>query len=90
MSDNLLFVAMIFVIVLLMSQAFVSPLMGASAQARRRLRGRIRDLSEADAARQHASLVRAKYLKRLSPLGQRLESLTRDEWSEHSHRAGRL
>ena len=75
MSDQALFVLMIFIVALLMSQAFVSPLMGSSAQARRRLRGRIRDMAEEGAAQQHASLVRAKYLKHLSPLGQRLESL---------------
>ena len=46
MSDQALFVLMVFIIALLMSQAFVSPLMGSSAQAKRRLRGRIRDLSD--------------------------------------------
>lgn len=75
MSDQALFVLMVFVIALLMSQAFVAPLMGSSAGAKRRLRGRIRALSTEGAAQQHTSLVRARYLKRLSPVGQRLESL---------------
>jgi tight adherence protein B len=75
MSDQVIFVGMIFIIALLMSQAFVSPLMGSSAQARRRLRGRIRELGQEGAAQQHAVAVRSKSLRRLSPVGQRLESL---------------
>jgi tight adherence protein B len=74
-SDQSLFVLMIFVIVLLMAQAFVNPIMGSSAQARRRLRGRIRELSLDAASQRHVSAIRSKYLKKLSPLGQRLEAL---------------
>jgi tight adherence protein B len=75
MTDQSLFVLMVFVIVLLMTQAFVAPLMGSSARARRRLRTRIRDLATDTDAQEHASLVRQKYLRKLSPAGQWMESL---------------
>jgi tight adherence protein B len=75
MSDKALFLLMVFIVVLLLSQAFVSPLMGSSAQAKRRLRGRIRDLSAKNEEAQPVSLVRQKYLKKLSPLARKIESL---------------
>ena len=75
MSEQTIFFSMIFIIALLMSQAFVAPMMGSSARARRRLRGRIHELSSDAVSQQHVSLVRQKYLKKLSPLEQRLEAL---------------
>ena len=72
MSQNTLFLLMVFIVVLLLSQAFVTPLMGSSARARRRLRGRIQDLAVDGDALEHVSLVREKYLKgggRLAPPG---------------------
>ena len=75
MSQNTLFLLMVFIVVLLMSQAFVTPIMGSSAQARRRLRGRIRDLTLDEDALEHVSLVREKYLRKLSPTARFFESL---------------
>jgi tight adherence protein B len=75
MSQNTLFLGMIFIVVLLLSQAFVSPLMGSSAVARRRLRSRIRDLSSEDDTIEHVSAVRERYLKKLSPAARFFESL---------------
>jgi tight adherence protein B len=75
MSENALFLLMVFVVVLLMSQAFVTPIMGSSAQARRRLRGRIRDLAADEDALEHVSLVREKYLRKLSPTARYFEAL---------------
>jgi tight adherence protein B len=75
MSQNTLFLVMIFIVVLLLSQAFVSPLMGSSATAKRRLRSRIQDLSAEDDTIQHVSLVREKYLKKLSPTARFFEAL---------------
>jgi tight adherence protein B len=72
MSDQSLFIAMVFLVGFLMTQAFVSPLMGSSARARRRLRDRVRDLSSDADAQQHLSLVREKYLRDLSPLERKL------------------
>jgi tight adherence protein B len=71
-SDQSIFIAMIFVIGFVMSQAFVRPLMGSSSQARRKLRERIRDLSADAGGERHVSLVRERYLKDLSPLELRL------------------
>lgn len=75
MSGNTIFLLMIFVVVLLLSQAFVTPVMGSSATARRRLRGRIRELSSEGDGLEHVSLVRQKYLRKLSPTARRIESL---------------
>jgi tight adherence protein B len=75
MTEGTLFAGMIFVIVLLMTQAFVAPLMGSRRQARQRLRARIRDLGSSSEGAAHASLVRDKYLQRFSPWERRLESL---------------
>ena len=75
MSDQELFIAMVFVVGFLMTQAFVAPLMGAGGRSRRRLRERIHDLSADPAAARHASLVRDKYLRRLSPWERKLTRL---------------
>ena len=75
MSQNTLFFVMVFIVVLLLSQAFVTPLMGSSARARRRLRGRILDLAADDDTLEHVSLVRDKYLRKLSPTARYFESL---------------
>jgi tight adherence protein B len=75
MSGNTIFLVMIFIVVLLLSQAFVTPVMGSNATARRRLRGRIRELSIEGDSKEHMSLVRQKYLRKLSPTARRFESL---------------
>lgn len=72
MSDETIFIVMVFVVGFLLTQAFVSPLMGSSARARQRLRERIRSLSTDPDAGRHVSLVRDRYLKDLSPLELRL------------------
>jgi len=75
MSENTLFLLMIFIVALLLSQAFVTPIMGSSATAKRRLRARVRELATDDDAIEHGSLVRQKYLKKLSPTARYFESL---------------
>jgi tight adherence protein B len=79
MAQETLFAVMIFIVVLLMSQAFVAPMMGARRAARNRLRERINSLASTSEGSAHASLVRQKYLQRLSPLQRRLESLPQME-----------
>jgi tight adherence protein B len=74
-SDQTIFIAMVFVIGFLMAQSFVRPLMGSSRGARRKLRERIRNLSADTDAGRHVSLVRQRYLKDLSPLEARLLGL---------------
>ncbi|MBK1719247.1 type II secretion system F family protein [Thiocystis violacea] len=75
MSDQSIFILMIFVIGFLMTQSFVRPLMGSDSQARKRLRERIRNLSLDPQASQHVSLVRERYLKDLTPFELKLLSL---------------
>ena len=73
MSDQNIFIAMVFVIGFLMAQSFVRPLMGSSRGARRQLRNRIRSLaSDSAGGERHVTLVRERYLKDLSPLEARL------------------
>jgi tight adherence protein B len=75
MSDQTLFILMVFVVGFLMAQAFVRPLMGTGRAARRRLRERIRDLSADATGTQHVSLVRDHYFRDLSPLARALMRL---------------
>ncbi len=74
-ADQTLFVMAIFVVVVLLVQAFAAPVFGTSARTRRRLRSRIKSLSSTVVDNERVSLVRHHYLQRLSPLGRRLESL---------------
>ncbi|WP_295543030.1 type II secretion system F family protein [uncultured Thiohalocapsa sp.] len=75
MSDQEIFLLMVFTLGFLLTQAFITPLMGSGARARRRLRARIRGLSTDTAAAAHVSAVRERYLQKLSPFEQRLAQL---------------
>jgi tight adherence protein B len=75
MSDQSVFILMIFAVGFLLAQAFVAPLMGSGAGSRRRLRERIRDLAADPQAERHQSLVRQRYLEDLSPLERSLVRL---------------
>jgi tight adherence protein B len=75
MSDQGIFIAMVFIVGFLMMQGFVAPLMGTSARSRQRLRERIRSLSNDAAGEQHLSLVRERYLKDLAPWERQLLKL---------------
>lgn len=75
MSDQTVFILMVFLIAFLMSSAFVQPLMGTGRSARRRLRERISDLSGDSTGAAHASVIRERYLRDLSPLARALMRL---------------
>ncbi|MEJ2692315.1 MAG: type II secretion system F family protein [Candidatus Thiodiazotropha sp.] len=75
MDEKTLFGLMIFIVVLLMSQAFVAPIMGARRAARQRLRQRIRSLGETADGESHAASLRKKQLQALSRFERWLESL---------------
>jgi tight adherence protein B len=75
MDNVTLFGIMIFSIVLLMSQAFLSPMMGSSRAARQRLRQRIRTLGETAAGQSHYSNLHKKRQQELSRFERWLESL---------------
>jgi tight adherence protein B len=74
MDEKFLFAFMIFTVVLLMSQAFVAPLMGSRRAAKQRLRQRIRSLGETAGGESHAAMVRKKRLQNLSRFERWLES----------------
>lgn len=74
-SGASLFIVMVFVTVILLMQGLVVPAFGESAKARKRLRKRISDIEAANEDEALSSLLRAKYLRTLSPLERRLESL---------------
>ena len=75
MSGTTIFVIMTFVTVVLLSQGMTVPVFGESAKARKRLEKRLRELDSGDNEESYQSLLRKKYLKKLSPLERMLESL---------------
>jgi len=75
MDQTTLFALMVFTVVLVMSQAFVAPLMGSRRAAKKRLRQRIQGLDESLLGESHAARLRKKRTQGLSRLEQRLESL---------------
>jgi len=75
MDEKTLFGFMIFIVVLLMSQAFVAPLMGSRRAARQRLRQRIRTLGETVGGESHAVLLRKRQLQDLSRFERWMESM---------------
>lgn len=73
-SDQLIFVAMVFIAVFLLVTSVIVPAVGSDARAARRLRARVHgalNTSEPDGV----SLLRESSLRRLSPLEQRLNHL---------------
>ncbi len=69
-----IFIVMVFVTVVLLMQGLVVPVFGESAKTRKRLKKRIADIEAVDDSEAFSSLLRDKYLRRLSPLERRLES----------------
>jgi len=93
----LIFLALVFGAVFLLTQSIVVPSFGSGRQESRRLKQRLGILADEYQAEQQISLVRDKYFKKLSPLEKRLESLpamkrleTFIERSGHSFPAYRL
>ncbi len=70
-----IFVLMVFVTVVLLMQGLIVPVFGESAKTRKRLEKRIADIEAASDSEALSSLLREKYLRSLSPLERRLESL---------------
>jgi tight adherence protein B len=66
---------MVFATVVLLMQGLVIPVFGESAKTRKRLKKRIADIEAAGNDESFSSLLREKYLRRLSPLERQLESL---------------
>jgi tight adherence protein B len=73
-SGAQIFIVMVFVTVVLLMQGLVVPVFGESAKVRKRLKKRIADIEAVGDAEAFSSLLREKYLRRLSPLERKLES----------------
>ena len=92
-----IFILLVFVTVVLLMQGLVVPVFGESAKTRKRLKKRIAEIEAASDDESLSSLLREKYLRRLSPLARWLESLpgmdnvaTRIEQAGHKILAYRL
>jgi tight adherence protein B len=75
MNGSTIFVIMIFVTVVMLMQGLVVPVFGESAQARKRLRKRLDSIDSNDDEPTYSTLLRKKYLKKLSPVERMLEEL---------------
>lgn len=76
MSDGLMiFIAMVFTAVFLLSQGLVVPVFGESGKTRKLLKERLGKIDAASEQESIASLLRDKYMRRLSPAERWLESL---------------
>lgn len=71
----LIYVGLIFAAVFLLSQGMIVPAFGESRQARKRLRKRLDEIERTSTEDGIASLLRERYLRKLSPLERRLEAL---------------
>lgn len=74
-SDEVIFLVMVFVAVLLLVQSFMIPVFGENRRARKRLKNRLRSMHGMDNPEARVSLVRSKYLRDLTPLERWLEGL---------------
>jgi len=70
-----IFIIMVFVTVVLLMQGLVVPVFGESAKMRKRLKKRMHQIESATESEAFSSLLREKYLHKLSPLERQLESL---------------
>lgn len=75
MSGMWIFVGLVFLAVFLLAQGLVVPMFGESRKARKRLLARLATISATGSAGSLKTLLRAKYLKELTPLEQSLETL---------------
>ncbi|MGH8433782.1 MAG: type II secretion system F family protein, partial [Pseudomonas sp.] len=70
-----IFLGMVFVAVFLLSQGVVVPVFGEAGKMRKRIRGRLHVLERASNLPNMQTVLRQKYLRRLSPLEASLERL---------------
>jgi len=74
MSDGLMiFLAMIFVAVALLSQGLIVPVFSESRQMRKKLQSRLDEVETESGEESFSSLLRQKYLRDLSPIERQLE-----------------
>ncbi len=71
----LIYIGLVFAAVFLLSQGMIVPAFGDSRKARKLLKKRLADIDRVDSDGGMASLLRERYLRKLSPLERRLEAL---------------
>ncbi|WP_338523269.1 type II secretion system F family protein [Pseudomonas batumici] len=71
----LIFLGMVFIAVFLLAQGVTVPVFGEAGKMRKRIRGRLHVLEKANNLPNMQTVLRQKYLTRLSPLEARLEQL---------------
>lgn len=71
----IIFLVMVFAAVFLLSQGIVVPAFGDTSRVRKKLRQRLDEIEAGSDEESYSSLLRAKYLRRLSPVERWLESL---------------
>lgn len=76
MSDGMIFfIVLTFIAVFFLVQGLAIPVFGESAQARKRLEKKLGEIESANDEEAYSSILRAKYLRKLSPWERTLESL---------------
>jgi tight adherence protein B len=70
----ILFIAMVFATVFLLTQGLIVPVFGEGNKMRKRLKARLEELEAEDDSETLSSLLRQKYLRNLSPIERTLES----------------
>lgn len=75
LSGSTIFIIMSFVTVVLLFQGLVVPVFGESAKTRKLLQKRLREMNLGGDGDSYQSLLRKKYLKKLSPIERFLEDL---------------
>jgi len=77
MGENglLVWIGLVFAAVFLLSQGMIIPAFGENRKARKLLRKRLEDIDRNDNQGAIASLLRERYLRKLSPLERRIEAL---------------
>ncbi|WP_095143769.1 MULTISPECIES: type II secretion system F family protein [unclassified Pseudomonas] len=93
----LVFLGMVFIAVFLLSQGVVVPVFGEAGKMRKRIRGRLHELEKVNQLPNMQTVLRQKYLTRLSPMEAWLEQLPfmesitqMIEQSGHEYRAYRV
>lgn len=80
MSDGMIFfIGLTFVAVFFLVQGLALPVFGESAQARKRLKKKLGEIETANDEEAYSSLLREKYLRKLSPWERYLEKLPKME-----------
>lgn len=74
-SNEAIFIGMVFIAVFLLMQSFIVPVFGENRQARKRLKKRLQSVADTADRSEVLSLVRRKHLDELSSLEQGIESL---------------